>query len=384
MIHGSLLTAALVLASALCARAGEPGTAGANFLHIGAGPRATAMGEAHTAVANDAYATYWNPAGLSQMSYSEASLMHNQMALGMAQQYLAYAHPLRPGHAAAGSLTRTTFGDIESYDATGNRRGSVNAGDLSLSLAYGALLNPSGVGRAPEVRVGAGGRWIQEKLAGYSATTIAGDVGVLVGRLDHALGDAARGWRLGLAARNLGPGLKFQAERAPLPRTVAAGAAWEGKPWGDPMTVSFEVKQAVDDGIKPSVGAEYWIRRVLAVRVGYVALQDTGLGIRFGIGARLKRVVIDYSLAGFGAVGDMHRFGFSYRFGGAADIQETGPREFITRGQDYLQQRRYYEAVTQFNKALEVDPGNRAALEYMRRALRAMEKQGEKEAGDAR
>ena len=38
--------------------------AGAIFLLIAPGARAGGMGEAQTAVANDAYASYWNPAGL--------------------------------------------------------------------------------------------------------------------------------------------------------------------------------------------------------------------------------------------------------------------------------------------------------------------------------
>ncbi len=37
--------------------------AGAIFLLIAPGARAGGMGEAQTAVANDAYASYWNPAG---------------------------------------------------------------------------------------------------------------------------------------------------------------------------------------------------------------------------------------------------------------------------------------------------------------------------------
>ena len=38
--------------------------AGAIFLLIAPGARAGGMGEAQVAVANDAYASYWNPAGL--------------------------------------------------------------------------------------------------------------------------------------------------------------------------------------------------------------------------------------------------------------------------------------------------------------------------------
>ena len=43
----------------------KSGTTAAQFLKIGIGPRAIAMGSAFTATANDLTAIYWNPAGLS-------------------------------------------------------------------------------------------------------------------------------------------------------------------------------------------------------------------------------------------------------------------------------------------------------------------------------
>ena len=46
------------------------GTTTANFLEIGVGSRATSMGDAYVAVANDVSSIYWNPAGLSNVSRS--------------------------------------------------------------------------------------------------------------------------------------------------------------------------------------------------------------------------------------------------------------------------------------------------------------------------
>ena len=47
---------------------GSRGTTTANFLKLGAGARAEAMGGAYAAVADDATALYWNPAGLTRIS----------------------------------------------------------------------------------------------------------------------------------------------------------------------------------------------------------------------------------------------------------------------------------------------------------------------------
>lgn len=374
MEQRSSLMAVLLLAAA-SADAGEPGTAGANFLHIGAGPRAVAMGEAQTAVADDAYAGYWNPAGLSQLRHPEAAVMHNQMGLGIAHQYLAYAHPIGPGHAFGVSVTRLTAGTIDSYDANNTRRGAVEASDLALAASYSHRLRLT-ANNAPDVRVGVTGRSIRQTLAGTSASTFAGDAGVLVGGFDNMFGEKARGYRFGVAVRNLGPGMRFVLERAPLPRTISTGLAWDGRPWGDPVTFAFDYKVPVDDDPAASFGVEYWARRLVALRMGFVTNQAEGIGLRFGVGIRLKRILVEYALAGFGGLGDMHRFGLSYRFGGALDISERTAQDFVTRGQSFLQQKRYYEAVTEFNQALEIDPGNPAALSSMRAALKGMGKRG--------
>lgn len=50
--------------------------AGAIFLLISPGARAGGMGEAQVAVANDAFASYWNPAGLAFQEGSEIAFMH--------------------------------------------------------------------------------------------------------------------------------------------------------------------------------------------------------------------------------------------------------------------------------------------------------------------
>ncbi|MFQ6605636.1 MAG: hypothetical protein ACE5D8_08810, partial [Fidelibacterota bacterium] len=50
--------------------------AGAIFLLIAPGARAGGMGEAQVAVADDAYASYWNPAGLGFQKGTELGFMH--------------------------------------------------------------------------------------------------------------------------------------------------------------------------------------------------------------------------------------------------------------------------------------------------------------------
>ena len=53
------------------------GISTAEFLKIGVGSRATAMGETFIAISNDVTALYWNPAGLAQFDKDEIIFSHN-------------------------------------------------------------------------------------------------------------------------------------------------------------------------------------------------------------------------------------------------------------------------------------------------------------------
>src|SRR5512140_1471702 len=46
------------------------------FLQIGVGARGVALGETFTAIANDASALYWNPAGLTQFPENQVIFAH--------------------------------------------------------------------------------------------------------------------------------------------------------------------------------------------------------------------------------------------------------------------------------------------------------------------
>jgi len=82
------------------------------FMYAGAGARALGMGGAFCAIADDATAAYWNPAGLTGISGQQVELMHSERFGGLIRyDYLAYAR--RHGDTAlAASLFRTDAGDV--------------------------------------------------------------------------------------------------------------------------------------------------------------------------------------------------------------------------------------------------------------------------------
>src|ERR1700704_2769799 len=116
--------------------AADSGTTSANFLKMGVGPRAVAMGEAQVGLADDVYATYWNPAGLAQLQNREAGFVQTQYFQDIQSQYAAYAHPNPSLGTLAGSFTYFNVGKFDSYDASGQPTGQVGANDASLGLSY--------------------------------------------------------------------------------------------------------------------------------------------------------------------------------------------------------------------------------------------------------
>lgn len=116
------------------------------FLNIGVGARAFAMGNAVVASTHDVHAGYWNPAGLTQIGDRwQASAMHASYFESIANyDYLAAAIPLENQNVLGVSLFRFGVDNIlnttELIDSQGNidydRVSSFSASDYALLVSY--------------------------------------------------------------------------------------------------------------------------------------------------------------------------------------------------------------------------------------------------------
>lgn len=374
MKHGlAPLLASLLILLPLPSHAKSAGSAAANFLKMGQGARAVGMGESHVAVAEDAYAAYWNPAGLASMEYAELALNYNRALEGVDQQFVSFAYPLRYGSTLNLNLTRLGMTSFQGYDARSTKTDLVSSSDLALGAAYGRGLFKDRFERSL-LDLGVNLKFIHERLDTAKADAFAADAGAILhlrprpGRGDKALD---RGFRVGLAAKNLGPGLKFDRDRSELPTSYQLGLAWRAYPRGDSLTLSLDQSVGRDEKYHAAFGVEYTAFRMLALRLGYRTGQDIGLGFRGGVGFRLKGVELNYAFAGFGDLGQFHRVGLSFRIGGPVEV--TPPEErvlkgILDKGNRLMREGRYYEAVLEYDTALELDPGNKIVLDMMRQA----------------
>lgn len=299
------------------------GTTSAAFLQLGFGARATALGDAFTARADDASSTYWNPAGMSQLPSRELLAEHDLHIQDIAIDRLSFVQPLGapgsgPRKALGLSLTYLNLGGIEARTGdTAQAEGTFGANDFYGAASYS---QPLGEG----LSLGVTGKFIQQRIGSNSASTYAADLGVL-----QRLGR----FQLGAAVTNLGHSLKFIDQAFPLPQAVRGGVAFDAAPV--PVVVSAEAENLKgESGATFKMGVEYAASGMLALRGGYLsrsgstqnalkggplgASADGGLsgwvGMTGGFGLRVGAYAFDYAFVPYGELGNTHKMSFSVRF----------------------------------------------------------------------
>lgn len=363
--------------------AGDPGSTAGTFLRFAPGPRGTGMGEAYTAVTEDAYSTWWNPAGLASVEVAEAGGTYNSSMESVSHQYLSAAYPLRYGSTLGFSMTRLSVAPFQGYDAAGYKTSKVDSSETAFAGAYGRTLLKDEIER-PVLNVGANLKAINSRLDTASASALALDLGAIYYLRPSAYwakNSPAQEFRFAFSLKNVGTGLKYDRESFALPRSATLGAAWVSHPWGaHTLTVALDQTISNDDSYTAAMGAEYFMFQLLSFRAGYKTGQDIGSGLRAGLGFRLAFADLDYSMSPFGELGAMHKLGFSMRFGSPKSRQPLkgatsrvsaaklmSPKDKLEKLEGYaadyielarkdLAGRRYTSAQANFGKAFNLEP----------------------------
>ncbi|MFI5361771.1 MAG: PorV/PorQ family protein [Elusimicrobiota bacterium] len=294
------LSALLLGHAGLSHAAGSAGAEPFNFLSLDANARAVAMGGAYTALATDANALLYNPAGLGRVDQTEATFMHNQYLQGVNQEYLGLA--ARQGWGAnlnyldSGSIPETT---IASPSGTG---ASNSLTDMAVSAGYGRAV-------ADSLSLGAGAKYVQESVAGANGRGYALDVGAL-----YAVPAVPR-LTLGLAVRNIGPTVKFQSANENLPLDVRGGAAYAFDLLGQRSVVSLDLSKERSANAVVQGGFETVFVKMMAVRVGFNTGNDAGPKVTAGLGWTYRQFALDYAFVPYGDLGVSNRISVTVRWG---------------------------------------------------------------------
>ncbi len=284
--------------------ASNNGQTAANFLAIGMGAGASAMGDANTAAARGSVAAYWNPAGLAGLEKTEVMLSHFSWLQDTKLEHGVVAFPLGEKVTLATSITYLGYGQIRGYDRTGEYTSDLNSYDLAggVSLGFQASGNLS---------IGLTAKYVSQKMADVSGSTFAGDLGVKY----------SIGWiTLGGVIANVGPELQFQKTKEKLPTSARVGLALS--PFGSQFVATFELDKRRYGRLALHQGAEYSFNDLYFLRAGYTYLSDQeirsfGSGVSLGGGVRLGSVTLDYAFTPKDnyTSDNLHRFSVSYVIG---------------------------------------------------------------------
>ncbi|MBI4677009.1 MAG: PorV/PorQ family protein [Elusimicrobia bacterium] len=289
------------------------GTAAAGFLNLGVGGRAMGMGEAYTAVADEAHALYWNPAGLALTPRQELVFTHATYLGSGFYDYAASVYRVGRGGLAAG-VQHMSYGTVEETDASGSVTGQVSPRELTAALGMAYAISP--------VAFGVSAKYVRSRLV-RKAETAAVDLGLML-RLHSRL-------RFGVAARNIGGDLKYDEERFRLPLSVRAGLMAKLNPW---WLVSAEGVVPRSNGPYGAFGTEVRLANQpnlgFALRAGYNSRTlrgvDGAAGATGGFGVAFGGWAVDYAVVPFGSVGMSHVASVSVQFGSGVRKGVQAPR----------------------------------------------------------
>lgn len=120
--------------------------AGAVWLLINPGAAAQGTGEAQVARASDAYATYYNPAGLAFLNGQNVALQHvnwlPNLTSDIFYDFISFSNS-RNGVGFGGHIIYINLGEQTKTNETGQELGTFQSYDICLTGSYGTKLNSS-------------------------------------------------------------------------------------------------------------------------------------------------------------------------------------------------------------------------------------------------
>ncbi len=290
-----------ILAAAAVFAEGDGGRTALPFLRMDMGARYYGMAGAATAFADDVTgAAFYNPAALGQVQSLQLAASTFEDKLDMKAQQAAIAVPVPFLSFFGNNPLNVSFngylydkGDIEEY---GHNR-SVGK-DMSLSLSIGEHIgggNWDWTGSTVRVDhyLGITAKYLRSSLplpgsGEAKAESFAFDAGYQIVADGH--------FGLGLAAKNIGQGIKYINVKDPLPSTLAIGAFFtpvevDIVKWSLSADYLYYLK---DKENRVRVGTEAVFMDLLAVRGGVKLLEELDSEYTIGFGLKLFGFEVDF------------------------------------------------------------------------------------------
>ena len=335
----SVILINLLIVSMLAAqtnRVSKSGTSAVSFLEIGVGSRAVGMGGAFVAMADDATALYWNPAGISRLGKVETTFIHAEWIADTDFDFAGIVIPLNSSSALGLQFSSLTMGDmkVRTVFYPEGMGELFTSSDVAIGLSYAYNFTD-------RFSFGLNGKYIQEKIWHMKASALALDLGTLFSTQYHGL-------RLGMSISNFGNKMQLQGrdtaiifdidpvkagnndkipghldtDKWSLPLLFRVGIAFELLDnESQRLSVSADAQHPNNNPESMNFGVEYAVREMIFLRAGYQSLylddSEEGLTAGGGISYGLNEswgMNFDYSWSDFGVLNPIHRFTLGIKF----------------------------------------------------------------------
>jgi len=289
------------------------GISTAQFLKIGIGARATAMGDAFVAVADDPSALYWNPAGLVQNSNNGVIISHNEWLAEISHDFIGAMYHISDNDAVGVSLTALYMDDMPvttEFNPLGTGE-YFTFSDIAIGVSYARKMTS-------QFSFGATIRYMEETLDKLKMRGVLVDLGTYYWT---GLGTT----RFAVAITNFGNQLAPDGEVVLIgkrsktswqafspPTMFRIGFAFEPYQTDEhKVTTSIQLNHPNDNSENVSTGAEYTWNDSFFLRGGYkinVEGQDLSLGAGVKMDLDFAAINFSYAFANFSSLGSSHRF----------------------------------------------------------------------------
>ena len=316
----------------------KSGTTAAQFLKIGVGGRAMALGGSFVAQADDIYSLYWNASGITKVKGITFAAVYSNWLADISHQFFGLVIPISESsaigaHAIVLSMDPVEVTTIDQPHGTGE---FYDASDIAMGVSFATRLTNY-------FSLGITGKFIYQQIYNESASTFAVDI-------SSSLDIPFYGLKLGMNFSNFGG--KLQLDGRDLIReydlnpgnTLNDGVETRLKtePWGLPVNFAIGLSiQLIGDGESflsseknhltlsvtgnhpsdaseyASFGLEYILMDIVSLRGGYRMNRDLekffyGVGLKAPISG--ATFTFDYGLASYDALDYIHVFSIGLSF----------------------------------------------------------------------
>lgn len=291
-----------------------PSATGFTFMKLGVGARPVAMGQAFTAVADDANALFYNPAGLALNSQFDLNITACQMLRGVSYFSGGLTAPFLKmfGAGLAGGFLSATDTRRNEF---GQELGTFGLTDIIAGPGF-AVKPFKGFG------IGGAGKFVYSKIDSFSSWALSFDAGMLYQPIKY--------FTVGASLLHLGTPRRFIEDWEYPPVNLRGGASFKLPILTNHLLIASDVSVYPDYGPTAGLGAEAKLdlgtlmsgkSDVLYLRAGYQsgAHLGTWAGFSFGLGYETAIspgliLAIDAVYLSYGLLGDAERVSLGLKF----------------------------------------------------------------------